>query len=60
MTLEKVYLGDGVYAWYDGYHIVLSTDPSITIYLDSHVWAQLKQAAIAHGWNEDAPFEAGE
>jgi hypothetical protein len=46
--------------WYDGYHIVLSTDPSITIYLDSSVWAQLKQAAIAHGWNEDAPFEAGE
>jgi len=38
---EKYYLGDGVYAEFDGYHIVLTTEngDSITntIYLDPEV-----------------------
>lgn len=41
--MEKVYLGDSVYAAYDGYHIVLTTengrptDPSNAIALDPYV-----------------------
>lgn len=40
---KKVYLGDSVYATFDGYHIVLTTenglpyDPSNTIALDPRV-----------------------
>ena len=41
MMETKCYLGDGVYAEYDGYHIVLKANdpinPTDTIYLDSHV-----------------------
>jgi hypothetical protein len=41
MKNGKVYLGDGVYASWDGYHIVLTTENGIettnTIYLDSSV-----------------------
>lgn len=43
MLNEKRYLGDSVYAQYDGYHIVLTTenglpdDPSNTIALDNSV-----------------------
>ena len=39
--IEKVYLGDGVYADFDGYHIVLTTEDGIettnTIYLEAAV-----------------------
>lgn len=35
---EKVYIGDGVYAYWDGYHLVLETDNGQNrIYLDSSV-----------------------
>jgi hypothetical protein len=40
MKNGKVYLGDGVYASWDGYHIVLTTEnieTTNTIYLDSFV-----------------------
>jgi hypothetical protein len=44
---EKTYLGDSVYAVYDGNGIVLTTEnegsfnPSNTIYIDSEVWTNL-------------------
>ena len=43
----RQYLGDSVYADFDGFHVVLTTenglpgDPSNTIYLDPHVLAAL-------------------
>lgn len=46
---EPVYLGDSVYARFDGYHVVLETrngvptDPSNTIALDSYVIAALQR-----------------
>lgn len=45
--MNKVYLGDSVYAAFDGYHIVLTTengyltDPSNTIALEPNVLAAL-------------------
>ena len=40
------YLGDGVYANFDGYHVVLTTGPSNNpIYLDQAVW----QALVDYG-----------
>lgn len=40
----KTYLGDGVYAEFDGYHVVLTTENAIsatnTIYLDDVVLKQ--------------------
>ncbi len=39
--MEKVYLGDGVYAQYDGFHIVLTAENGISatdrIYFDPEV-----------------------
>lgn len=41
----KAYLGDSVYAEYDGAHVVLTTEngegPSNTIYLDGYVMQEL-------------------
>lgn len=43
--MKKVYLGDGVYANYDGYMVVLTTENGIsatnTIYLEPEVLAAL-------------------
>lgn len=43
----KQYLGDGVYAQYDGFHIVLTTEDGISvgnqIYLDPRVLAALDE-----------------
>ena len=40
------YLGDGVYAEYDGYQLKLcansATNPTDTIYLDAHTWLALE------------------
>lgn len=45
MRNQKTYLGDSVYAHFDGYHVVLTTDngtgPSNTIYLDEIVSFEL-------------------
>jgi hypothetical protein len=46
---KPLYLGDGVYADHDGWHVVLSTQASVEsdqpqrIFLDPHVWAALKE-----------------
>lgn len=44
---NKVYLGDSVYADFDGYHIVLTTEngygPSNTVYLDASVVVELQR-----------------
>lgn len=41
----KVYLGDAVFAAYDGYHVVLTTENGIAItneiYLEPHVYQAL-------------------
>lgn len=48
---KKVYLGDSVYAAFDGYHIVLTTengyptDPSNTIALEPDVYTALMRYA---------------
>jgi hypothetical protein len=43
---DKVYLGDGAYASYDGFGIVLTTENGIeatnTIYLEPEVWHALE------------------
>lgn len=38
---EKMYIGDGVYASFDGYHIVLTTQEGETIYLEADVFVNL-------------------
>ena len=47
----KTYLGDGVYAWFDGFHIWLSTTPggysNDTIALEPAVWAALVKYAAS-------------
>lgn len=62
--MQPKYLGDGLYAEYDGYHIVLKANfpTTDTVYIDSHVWASLqkfvKQAYAeqsAQKENEDFP-----
>ena len=37
ITEELQYLGDGVYIYSDGYHLVMQTEPQTKIYLDSQV-----------------------
>jgi len=43
--MKKIYLGDGVYANFDGYHVVLTTENGIeitnTIYLDPDALSSL-------------------
>ncbi len=31
VTIEKTYLGDGAYAQYDGYHIILTTENGVSV-----------------------------
>lgn len=46
--MKKVYLGDSVYASFDGYHVILTTengypdDPRNTIAIDDEVYASLR------------------
>ena len=40
--MKKLYLGDGVYASYDGYHVVLEAH-DMRIFLDPHVLEALKR-----------------
>ena len=45
MPRKETYLGDGLYATYDGYQICLManshTSPTDMVYLDPHVYASL-------------------
>lgn len=41
MNEDKTYLGDGVYASNDGFHIILKTDGASPIYLDGEVITSL-------------------
>jgi len=46
MSSIKMYIGDGVYADFDGYHIVLSTndvDINTKIFLEPSVYSNLKR-----------------
>lgn len=46
MMTEQTYLGDGVYARFDGYYVVLTTGPSKNpTFLDQTVW----QALVDYG-----------
>jgi hypothetical protein len=47
MTVDKRYIGDGVYASFDGYHVVVNTDNAI-IYLDDLTMASLMGFAREH------------
>ena len=38
--VDKIYIGDGVYAEYDEYHIILTTDGN-KIFLDTEVFRAL-------------------
>jgi hypothetical protein len=45
MELGKQYLGDGVYADFDGYHVVLTTENGVstnTVYLEPDVLEHLE------------------
>lgn len=57
MSNKKAYLGDGVYADHDGYHIILTTENGIettnTIYLDSQVLNSLLKLIEALKPNDD-------
>jgi hypothetical protein len=52
------YLGDGVYAEFDGYHIVLKANdhrfPTDTIAIDPHTWEALKRYAVRSGFEKEA------
>jgi hypothetical protein len=45
MRTDKVYLGDGLYAAWDGYRVILTAENGIeatdTVYLDENTWAAL-------------------
>ena len=45
MSQHKVYIGDSVYADFDGYHVILTTEngagPDNTIYLEPRVFDAL-------------------
>jgi len=53
MPDENMYLGDGVYASFDGYHIVLKInsikDPTDTVYLEPTVLIALVRYAKSIG-----------
>lgn len=49
METNKQYIGDGVYASFDGYHIVLDTGNDI-VYLKDLVYAALVEYARRLGW----------
>jgi hypothetical protein len=57
MKMDKVYLGDGVYAIYDGFHILLYTDegygPTNQIALEDSVFYALLDFAKKIEWMED-------
>lgn len=52
--MDKVYLGDGVYVQWDGFHFILTTEdgtsvPTNTIYLEAQVmYALLKYEKAVH------------
>jgi len=52
MKTNKRFLGDGVYAAFDGWHIVLTAEngilPTDTIYLDSAVYRALTEYSKAY------------
>ena len=49
---EKTYLGDGVYAMNDGFHIVLTTDGN-EIFLEDAVFYNLLDFAKSIGWMKE-------
>lgn len=53
----ETYLGDGLYATYDGYHVTLRA-PRITgdhyVYLDPETWAALQQFMAATDIEKEA------
>lgn len=57
MTVPKVYLGDAVYASYDGYHIVLELSDGLRTYNPIALEPAVMQALIRYNddikrWNE--------
>ena len=50
--MEKIYIGDGAYAEFDGYSIVLTTENGISvqnrIVLEPEVWRNLKNWVAAN------------
>lgn len=48
----KEYIGDGVYASYDGYHLVLTTEDGISAYnticIEPEVWRALDRYVVIH------------
>jgi hypothetical protein len=56
--IEKTYIGDGVYADFNGYHIVLTSENGIgitnTIYLEDSVFIALQEfAKKVFGYTEE-------
>ena len=51
---SKVYLGDGTYAQFDGFHLILTTENGIettnTVYLEDWVFNALLRYAEEIGW----------
>ncbi len=45
MKTDKQYLADGVYAAWDGYYVILTTEDGVSvrneIFIDDQVWAAL-------------------
>ena len=57
MNANPVHIGDGVYASFDGYHVVLETVPGNIIYLEDEVWDNLVEYVKRHAWNAEAEHE---
>lgn len=59
--MSKEYIGDGAYADFDGFGIVLTTENGIsvqnTVYLEPGVFAALLRYAATH-WNRDGLIKA--
>lgn len=64
--MDKKYLGDGVYAEFDGYHIVLTTENGAevtnTIFMEPAVFIQLKHYVdqLAMSMEKDPDLEEPE
>ena len=59
MNRNKIYIGDSVYAEFDGYMVTLTTNngsgPTNTIHLEPQVWESLK--LVVEAWKKEGTEE---
>ena len=57
MNDNPTHIGDGVYASFNGFHVVLETVPGNTIYLEDEVWDNLVEYVKCNAWPAEAEHE---